>query len=510
MLTRANSKRSAKGGPPGKSGRRLNLSNVAPASAPPPKEQKKSWRLVVGPGSIASMVFLLVLLAGWGVLMTGILLFGDRLSVRLIAQNSEMQDAYEQRLQAYRDEIARVVSEMERSHFDQDSVEGRVVELGRRQRAIEARINALNKLADLVAPGARGPGAPADPSTQSGGGTVSVGGTTLPLPPSRTPTPTLQAPGPAPKPSQAAPSGKPAGSGSRTWLMEPNSLIHLAQAGAAPEIEQAPSQSQVDLEAQIARVEVNITRSEASVTKALDTMARLSDQSIDRFRQALDILGLTPEELAPANARQASEIPNIVLPLADQTGPFAAKINQIRGNFGLSYRIRFALEALPISKPAAYEVRFSSPFGYRIHPIFGTRKLHAGLDMAAPVGTVVHAAGSGVVLSAGWGGGYGNLVQIEHGNGIVSRYAHMSQIDVVAGQPVSAGTVLGLSGSTGNSTGPHLHFETRLKSVPTNPACFLWAGDKLYNRVEPGLPPCDKKPFGGKDSDSSEEEDDDS
>lgn len=434
--------------------------------------------------------------------MTGILLFGDRLSVRLIAQNSEMQDAYEQRLQAYRDEIGRVVSEMERSRFDQDTVEGRVIELGRRQRLIEARINALNKLADLVAPGARG-------ATQSSDApTLSTGASTLPLPPSRTPAPTLQSPGGGNARQQPVPPAKP--SGSRTWLIEPQSLVHLAQAGAAPEIDAAPSQSQADLDAQIARIDANVTRAEGGLNKAMEGMVKLSDQGIERFRAALDILGLTPEELAPVNARKASEIPNIILPLADQTGPFAARINQIRDNFSLSYRIRFALEALPISKPAAYEVRFSSPFGYRIHPIFGTRKLHAGLDMAAPVGTVVKAAGSGVVLSAGWGGGYGNLVQIEHGNGIVSRYAHLSQIDVVAGQPVSAGTQLGLSGSTGNSTGPHLHYETRLKGVPNNPACFLWSGDKLYNRVEPGLPPCDKKPFGGKDSDSSEEEDDDS
>lgn len=129
--------------------------------------------------------------------------------------------------------------------------------------------------------------------------------------------------------------------------------------------------------------------------------------------------------------------------------------------------------------------------------------------MAAPLGTPVRAAGSGVVLSAGWGGGYGNLIQVDHGNGVISRYAHLSAIEVAQGQPVAIGAVIGLMGSTGASTGSHLHFETRIRSVPQNPACFLIAGDKLRDVQNPGFN-CDKPPFQQKMPDKDEDEDDDS
>jgi murein DD-endopeptidase MepM/ murein hydrolase activator NlpD len=91
----------------------------------------------------------------------------------------------------------------------------------------------------------------------------------------------------------------------------------------------------------------------------------------------------------------------------------------------------------------------------------------------------VRAGGSGVVLSAGVGGGYGNLVQIDHGNGIITRYAHLSAILVQPGQPVSGGMVVGLVGSTGRSTGPHLHYETRVNDEPRDPNRFIEAGQRI-------------------------------
>jgi len=92
----------------------------------------------------------------------------------------------------------------------------------------------------------------------------------------------------------------------------------------------------------------------------------------------------------------------------------------------------------------------------------------------------VRATANGKVVSAGWAGGYGRMVEIDHGNGLSTRYAHLSTIDVQQGQKVSAGMILGLIGETGRATGPHLHYETRINGEPVNPARFLRAGMTLH------------------------------
>jgi murein DD-endopeptidase MepM/ murein hydrolase activator NlpD len=115
----------------------------------------------------------------------------------------------------------------------------------------------------------------------------------------------------------------------------------------------------------------------------------------------------------------------------------------------------------------------SSPFGYRIHPIFGTRKLHTGIDISASSGTPIKAAGSGVVLIAGPYGGYGNAVVVDHGGGLATLYAHQSTLAVSNGQKVDAGQIIGYVGCSGFCTGPHLHFETRENGVPVDPMKYL-------------------------------------
>ncbi len=115
----------------------------------------------------------------------------------------------------------------------------------------------------------------------------------------------------------------------------------------------------------------------------------------------------------------------------------------------------------------------SSPFGWRMHPIFHVRRMHTGVDMQAGMGTPIHAADSGTVVEAGWRGGYGKTVVISHGNGLSTLYAHQSQILVSVGQTVRKGEVIGEVGSTGFSTGPHLHFEVRVNGSPVDPAGYL-------------------------------------
>ncbi|MHB9133498.1 MAG: murein hydrolase activator EnvC family protein [Armatimonadota bacterium] len=113
--------------------------------------------------------------------------------------------------------------------------------------------------------------------------------------------------------------------------------------------------------------------------------------------------------------------------------------------------------------------RISSGFGYRTHPVFRTRKLHTGIDIAAPMGTPIVTTGGGEVIYAGWRGGYGNAVIIDHGRGKATLYGHMSSIAVGNGQVVKRGQLIGRVGSTGISTGPHCHYEVRINGQPVNP-----------------------------------------
>ncbi len=109
----------------------------------------------------------------------------------------------------------------------------------------------------------------------------------------------------------------------------------------------------------------------------------------------------------------------------------------------------------------------TSPFGVR----WG--RMHEGIDIAAPVGTAIRAAAGGTVIHAGWLGGYGNLVIIDHGNGIATAYGHQSSVAVGSGQAVAQGQTIGYVGSTGHSTGPHLHFEVRVNGAPVDPLGYL-------------------------------------
>ena len=123
--------------------------------------------------------------------------------------------------------------------------------------------------------------------------------------------------------------------------------------------------------------------------------------------------------------------------------------------------------------PLTSYTRVSSTYGYRIHPITGTKKLHTGIDYAAPYGTSILAAEDGVVLTAGWNSGYGYCVTINHGGGYVTLYGHCSSLLVSVGQKVTKGQTIAKVGSTGNSTGNHLHFEVRVNGATVNPAGYL-------------------------------------
>lgn len=130
----------------------------------------------------------------------------------------------------------------------------------------------------------------------------------------------------------------------------------------------------------------------------------------------------------------------------------------------------------PIARPRGIPVRYaavSSNFGPRIHPLIGTLRFHAGIDLPAPSGTPVHATATGMVTYAGWLGGYGLCVIVDHGGGYTTLFGHLSAAHAALGALVHSGQVLGRVGSTGQSTGPHLHYEVRRDAVPVDPRRYL-------------------------------------
>lgn len=134
--------------------------------------------------------------------------------------------------------------------------------------------------------------------------------------------------------------------------------------------------------------------------------------------------------------------------------------------------------SLPIANPAPGQP-ITSSFGLRRDPLLGTAALHSGMDFRAKVGTPVRATAPGTVVAAGWSGGYGRMIEVEHEGGFTTRYAHLSRIGVKVGDTVARGALLGKAGSTGRSTGPHLHYEVRRNGKAVDPLRFIRAGKQV-------------------------------
>lgn len=220
---------------------------------------------------------------------------------------------------------------------------------------------------------------------------------------------------------------------------------------------------------------------EARQLAFIESLTRLADRRAAAAEARLVRLGLSPRAMLAAVEDRAA-----------QGGPLSALATAADGSidprfqrFGLSLARMEALErsvaALPQALPASLEY-ISSGYGYRADPFTGGADFHAGLDFKGPMGAPIYAAAKGTVSFVGWKSGYGNVVEIDHGNGLTTRYAHMSGFRTVAGKPVQPGEQIGLIGSTGRSTGPHLHFEVRVGDRAMNPRPFLEAVPHVFQK----------------------------
>lgn len=242
-----------------------------------------------------------------------------------------------------------------------------------------------------------------------------------------------------------------------------NLILEIQKQKAAIEAKKAQLEEdkrQLDaLAAEAEKTQKEIAAKKAEQQKVLDAAksnkAAAAQMEQDLNAQLASVRNLIQQRLAAAEAaRQAAQ----QAAESDNGGGSGSDDNYVQGTGAMSW---------PCSGP------ITSPFGYRTHPIFGTTIFHAGIDIGVDYGTPIHAADSGVVVYSGWISGYGNAVIIDHGGGVSTLYGHNQSLAVSEGQSVSKGSVIAYAGSTGNSTGPHCHFEVDVNGSPVNPMGYL-------------------------------------
>ena len=208
---------------------------------------------------------------------------------------------------------------------------------------------------------------------------------------------------------------------------------------------------------------------------ALAAIDRKASRASARNAEILEKVGLDPEKLA---APKGPSMGGPFIPVdADPKAPaFDRAAAQAARDVSFAENLSTLMPSVPLMMPLSGETSVTSPFGYRIDPFLGRPALHPGVDLLQPYGAEIFATAAGRVTHAGPMGGYGDAVEIDHGHGLVTRYGHMSEILVVEGQEVAQGDPIGRLGSTGRSTGPHLHYEVRVDGEPVDPERFIRAG----------------------------------
>src|SRR3954449_1253480 len=397
----------------------------------------------LGPVVFWIVVGTIVLLGMWSAATATYFAFRDDVLTRLIARQAEMQYAYEDRIAELRSKVDRTTS---RQLLDQEQFDQKLDQIMRRQTALESRATALGTIPDTAATGSIRPTAR--------GAAVET-------------------------PASAAPKPSPI-SDTVIFVAPPDREARLesrAPVIAKPQANQFAKVQGVDnvlvrLQSSLDQVERRQMAALSSVEDSMESRAR-------RMRGVFTDLGLDMAQLEAATPRSGVGGPFVPVKLAPDAGPFERQLNRIQATRVQVERLNRTLALVPYRKPVIGEVEFTSGFGVRSDPFLGRPAMHTGLDFRAATGDPVRVTANGKVVSAGWSGGYGRMIEVDHGNGLATRYGHLSEINVRVGEIVKIGQVVGLVGSTGRSTGPHLHYETRIDGEAVDPQKFLRAGVRL-------------------------------
>lgn len=386
--------------------------------------------------------------------------FHDRILDYAIYQPLRMEQAYEDRIASLRSEIDRINS---RQLIDQDAFETKIDQLLTRQgelRGEQSRVLGLIAKAqdqnlklgpDSSFVGVHADTGPADPGASSFTSTTPA------------------------KPTQQPIEATPLRS---SWLQ------NVLPASLRRE-DRSPQR-------RIAAVESELRRMKVENAQSLTAVAGLAETHSAAIERVVGRLGLRMADAAPlpaaapplpksraeatgVNDRTTEGVGGPLEPIADQ----ALLMRRAEAALDRLQRIRKSAGFVPLGEPINGPIEVTSPFGVRPDPFLGIPAMHTGLDLRAHYGEPVEATAAGVVTKAERDGGYGNLVEIDHGNGLQTRYGHLSSFAVSVGQRVKVGQVVGYVGSTGRSTGSHLHYETRVGGVAVNPEGYLAAGNQL-------------------------------
>ncbi len=396
-----------------------------------------------GPVAFWIVVGTVTLLGMWSAATATYFAFRDDVLTRLIARQAEMQYAYEDRIAELRARVDRTTS---RQLLDQEQFDQKLEQIMRRQTALESRATALGTIPDPSITGSiRSP-------SRGAANDGAASGTPKPSPISDTVI-------------FVAPPDREARLESRAPIIanaQPNQFAKIH-----------------GLDNVLVRLQTSLDRVEGRQMAALNAVEDSMESRVRRMRGVFSDLGLNVAELEAATPRAAMGGPFVPVKLAANAGAFERQLSRINITRAQVERLNRTLALVPYRKPVTGEVEFTSGFGVRSDPFLGRPAMHTGLDFRAATGDPVRATANGKVVSSGWAGGYGRMVEIDHGNGLSTRYGHLSEIGVKVGDQIRIGQVIGAVGSTGRSTGPHLHYETRIDGEAVDPQKFLRAGVRL-------------------------------
>lgn len=420
----------------------------------------------------------------FGLSLLGVCSLGGRLIQRddaltaLATRQKQAQQAYENRIALLRQRVDELVG---RQLLDQDSVEGKMQILVRRQAQLETRAAAVSQLVErALASGmtAIARATRSDPGAAARGDLI---GSASAYAPTEAPAPTQPKPQPAVEPyelrlnERAKPTPLPSSDDLPSAPAKRGSSAALAPAAdpARPLAQR--------LQSLTARLE-NIARDQR---QRLEGVMRPALKEAARLRGIFELAGIPSSRYLPRARQGVAENDAVGGPFistpdpGDAGGRFEKDLAVAQSAVATLDHLRRALPATPVRAPLAGPLQPTSSFGYRTDPFLGRPALHSGVDLRDSYGAPVRAAAGGVISVAGGRGGYGNMVEIDHGDGMSTRYGHLSEINVSQGEPVKPGAVIGRVGSSGRSTGPHLHYEVRIDGEAIDPARFLEAAALL-------------------------------
>ena len=396
-------------------------------------------RVRVGPVVFWIVVGTIVIMAGWSGATATYFAFRDDVLTRLIARQADMQYAYEDRIAELRARVDRTTS---RQLLDQEQFDQKLEQIMRRQATLESRAAALGSLPDTTSTGSV--------KSQTRSDATPLG---------------------LPKPSPIGDTVMFASPPDREARLQSRTITVAAAVSTEKFKAQGFDTTLVRLQSSLDKVESRQVATLNAVEESYEARAR-------RMRSVFTDLGLDmPFEAASAKSGIGG--PFIPVKLSGDSGAFERQLHRITIARSQVDRLTRTLSVVPYRKPVIGEVEFSSGFGVRNDPFLGRPAMHSGLDFRASTGDPVRVTANGKVVTAGWQGGYGRMVEVDHGNGLSTRYGHLSEISVRVGDVVRIGQIVGAVGSTGRSTGPHLHYETRVEGDAVDPQRFLRAGIKL-------------------------------